>query len=510
MSERQWFGGQYLGAERSRAGRTTFQAIDPRSGEELPGTFADATGEEVTRACELAAQAFERVTDIAPAGTSDLIARVADGLEQASDQIVTRADAETALGRPRLEGELARTTGQLRMFVELVRQRSWLDIRIDAKAGPDLRRMRIPLGPVAVFGASNFPLAFSVPGGDTASAWAAGCPVVVKAHPAHPGTSELVAEVIQQALAQTDLPAAYFQMVQGTGHDVGQALVANPNIRAVGFTGSFTGGMALARAAAERDEPIPVFSEMSSVNPVFLLPTALKEQGDSLSEALFGSVTLGVGQFCTSPGLLFAVASDALDSCLSGLAGRMNQEAGKPMLTRAICEAYQKGLSGFGNSEGMDRLTEARTVDGMALPALFSTTASTFLSRPSLAEENFGPSTLAVICRDADELQQVASKIPGSLTTSIYAAEGDSLLARRLLPRLARRSGRIIFNGMPTGVAVSPAMHHGGPFPATTDSRFTSVGTAAVERFTRPICFQDVPVEFLPNVLRNGGNREGN
>jgi NADP-dependent aldehyde dehydrogenase len=411
---------------------------------------------------------------------------MASNLESIGADIVDRAHAETALPLPRLNGELARTTGQLRMFAALVEEGSWVDARIDHRK-PDIRSMLRALGPVAVFGASNFPLAFSVAGGDTASALAAGCPVIVKAHPAHPKTSELAASAIRDAV-----PEGIFAMVAGL--EAGIALVQHPAIRAVGFTGSRRGGEALMDAIAKRADPIPIYAEMGSVNPVFILPGAMRERGAAIAAGLQASVTLGVGQFCTNPGVVVAGRDDAF---LSTLEERMSASAPAKMLTPAIAEAYRGGV------ERLRARVEPRVcIDSEGGAALFVTRASMFLGDTSLAEEVFGPSTIVVECASSDEMLAIARGLEGQLTVTLHATDADLEQHRGLIDIIETKAGRLIINGFPTGVEVCPAMVHGGPWPATSDSRSTSVGTRAITRFARPVCYQDFPDAFLPPELQ--------
>ena len=377
---------------------------------------------------------------------------------------------------------------------------------------PDLRRMLIPLGPVAVFGASNFPLAFSVAGGDTVSALAAGCPVVVKAHPAHPGTSELAARAILAAAEETGMPDGIFSMVQGPSPDVGQALVSHPAIQAVAFTGSFRGGRALFDTAARRDQPIPVFAEMGSANPVFVLPEALATRGEEIAKALAASVTLGCGQFCTSPGLILVPRSPEADAFLDGLGRLLGEAPAGTMVHAGIKSAYDAELETVASLPGVT-LAARSTATGpqpatQAQAALLQADLATWVAQPRLREEIYGPATLAVRCGTPADLLQAARALGGHLTATVHATEGDLSENPALLPLLARKAGRVLLGGVPTGVEVAPAMHHGGPWPATTDARATSVGTAAILRFARPVCFQSVPEAALPDELK-GANPRG-
>lgn len=416
--------------------------------------------------------------------------------------------AESALPKARLEGERARTIGQLRLFASLVREGRWLCATLDSpqperKPLPrsDLRLQKIPVGPVAVFGASNFPLAFSVAGGDTASAFAAGCPVVVKSHPAHLGTAELVGRAVQKAVADSGLPEGVFSLVVGEGNAIGEALVAHPAIQAVGFTGSRRGGLALVDIAAKRPVPIPVFAEMSSVNPLFALPAALDARGTTLAAAFIDSVTLGVGQFCTNPGLVIGLDSAGLDDFIDSASAALEKKGTQTMLTAGIAAAYADGVGKRDESATRIATGTQNEAHSGALPALYRVSADEFLARPQLAEEIFGPTSVIVVCRDEAEMSAVARHLEGQLTVTLLMDKDDIDLARRLLPVLERKAGRILANGFPTGVEVSYAMVHGGPFPATSDSRSTSVGAMAIERFLRPVCYQDLPAALLPAAL---------
>ncbi|POX38040.1 aldehyde dehydrogenase (NADP(+)), partial [Streptomyces sp. Ru73] len=428
------------------------------------------------------------------------------------EALVQRARLETGLSAARLTGEVARTTGQLRMFAEVLGEGSWHGARIDP-AQPDrapqprvdIRQRRIPLGPVAVFGASNFPLAFSVLGGDTASALAAGCPVVVKAHEAHLGTSELAARAIRAAIADTGLPEGVFSLLVGAGHDTGTRLVTDPRIQAVGFTGSRRAGRALVRAAAERPVPIPVYAEMSSVNPVVLLPGALAERPEELADAFAESLVLGAGQFCTNPGLVLAVEGDGFDAFAARAAGAIDGNAGGTMLTTGIAESYRRETEAVGARPGVRVLARGAQPDtasaGRSL--LMAVDGDDFRADPELQREMFGAASLLIRCRDLKHVTEVLEALEGQLTATVHTADTDLDAARALLPVLERRAGRVLFNGWPTGVEVGHAMVHGGPYPATSDARTTSVGSLAIERFLRPVAYQNVPDALLPPPLQD-------
>lgn len=394
----------------------------------------------------------------------------------------------------------------MRLFASLVREGRWLCATLDSaqpecKSLPrsDLRLQKIPVGPVAVFGASNFPLASSVAGGDTAAAFAASCPVVVKSHPAHLGTSELVGRAVQKAVADSGLPEGVFSLVVGAGNAIGEALVAHPAIQAVGFTGSRRGGLALVDIASKRPVPIPVFAEMSSVNPVFALPHALETRGDTLATAYIDSVTLGVGQFCTNPGLVIALENSDSDDFIEHAAAALEKKGTQSMLTAGIAAAYADGIEHRDATAKRIATGTKNDASSGALPVLYCVSAQEFLAKPQLAEEIFWPTSVIVVCRDEDEMIAVARHLEGQLTATLLIEKDDIELARWLLPVLERKAGRILANGFPTGVEVSYAMMHGGPYPATSDSRSTSVG--AMARFLRPVCYQDLPATLLPEAL---------
>jgi NADP-dependent aldehyde dehydrogenase len=486
-------------------------ALAAATGEPLTPTFGASTPADVQAACELAEASFDRYRQLSDEQRATFLDAIAQGLLDLGDVLIERVHVESGLPRPRLEGERMRTVNQLRLFASLLRDGRWHGAVVDTAMPErqplpraDLRLRRIGLGPVAVFGASNFPLAFSVAGGDTASALAAGCPVIVKAHPAHLGTSELVGRVIQKAARESGMPEGVFSLLIDKDISVGQALVSHPLIQAVGFTGSRRGGLALVAAAQARPVPIPVYAEMSSINPVFLLPSALSARAESIARGFVDSLVLGAGQFCTNPGLLLALESDALESFVSAAATALADKTPTTMLTPNIHGAYCNGLNNLHNAAGVTLVAEGREAEGsfQARPAFFRTDSSTFLANPALEDENFGPSALLIVCKDAADLQKVASKFDGQLTVTLHYDEGDQAMAQALLPTLERKAGRILFNDFPTGVEVSYSMVHGGPFPATSDSRSTSVGATAIDRFLRPVCYQNVPDSLLPPALQ--------
>ncbi|MCG5239439.1 aldehyde dehydrogenase (NADP(+)) [Azospirillum doebereinerae] len=506
-------GSMLIGSTALRGGDGDLYAVDPATGERLDPAFGGGGAAEVERACALAGQAFDAYRETGLEQRAAFLEAIAQNILDIGDALIQRAMAESGLPRARLEGERGRTVGQLRLFAQTVREGSWLDARIDPaqpERSPlpraDLRQRQIPLGPVAVFGASNFPLAFSVAGGDTASALAAGCPVVVKAHSAHPGTSELVGRAVQAAVASCGLPEGVFSLLFGAGSRIGTALVADPRIKAVGFTGSRRGGVALMRVAADRPEPIPVYAEMSSINPVFLMPAALAARADALGRAFVASLTMGAGQFCTNPGLLLAVDGPDLDRFLASAAEALDGSAALTMLTPGIHAAYDEGVAALAGNAAVTIVARGVAASGpnQARAALFATSAAAFLADPALQEEVFGSASLVVRCPDLATLRTVAERLEGQLTATLQMDADDAAAVAALLPVLERKAGRILANGWPTGVEVCHAMVHGGPFPATSDSRSTSVGTAAIKRFLRPVCYQDLPAALLPEALRDG------
>jgi NADP-dependent aldehyde dehydrogenase len=492
-----------------------FQGVNARTGEALEPKFGSAGADDLERACALAEAAFDRYRETSLDARATFLETIGQQIESIGDALIERCMTETGLPRARLEGERARTIGQLKLFANLLRQGDYVDARIDPalperKPMPrvDLRLRNIALGPVAVFGASNFPLAFSVAGGDTASALAAGCPVIVKAHGAHPGTSELVGRAIQRAVAQCGLPEGVFSLLFDGGIAIGQALVADPRIKAVGFTGSRAAGVALMKIANARAEPVPVYAEMSAINPVVLLPQALASRGAQIGTQFAASLTLGAGQFCTNPGLVLAVQGDALRAFEQAASTALGDSAAQTMLTPGIHANYCRGMQRLEAAPQVEKLANG-AVGGPydAQAALFATSAQNFLANAALHEEVFGPASLIVRCADLNALHEVLKSIEGQLTIAVHldtthAADRDACAT--LMPTLERKAGRILANGFGTGVEVGHAMVHGGPFPATSDARTTSVGSRAIERFLRPVSYQDWPDALLPGALRDG------
>jgi len=515
----QLHGKNMIGAALSAEGTQTFAGVAPHTGETLPPSFFEATTAEVDRAALLAAEAAGAFAACTSEQVAGLLDNIGAEIAALGDALIERAAQESGLSKDRLTGERTRTLNQIRLFAEIIRDGSWVNASIDTAMPertplprPDIRRMLIPLGPVAVFGASNFPLAFSVAGGDTISALAAGNPVIVKAHPAHPGTSEMVAQAIARAIQSSALPSGIFSLLQGASPRVSIDLVTHPQIKAVGFTGSEAAGRALFDAAARRPEPIPVYAEMGSVNPLFVLPGALAKGPEALAKGIFNSVNLGVGQFCTKPGLMIGMDGPQFEQLRELLVGMFRSAPGGTMLYAGIRNAFEKRLSTASKVSGVaaHASTQTRKTEGTeeAAPVMLATDARTWLHNETLQGEIFGPATISVACGSREELLQVAKQIQGSLTATIHGTPEDLERYADLVAVLRMRVGRLIFNGYPTGVEVSHAMHHGGPYPATTDPKFTSVGAMAIYRFARPICYQDFPEAMLPPELQDANPRK--
>lgn len=509
-------GHNFIGFEKKSSGEKKLYAFSTVLKNNLPGEFSIATEQEINEAISKATTAFEIYKRTSFEQRADFLDTVADEIMQL-EELVERTHLESGLPEARITGERGRTVGQLKLFASLLREGSFVEAVIDTampdrKPLPrsDLRRMMHPIGPVAVFAASNFPLAFSTAGGDTASALAAGCPVIVKAHSSHLGTNELVASAIISAAQKCNMPDGIFSSLIGEGTLLGQQLVKHPQIKAVGFTGSFRGGMALFKAAInEREEPIPVYAEMSSINPVLILPDKIKQSADAVASQLSASITLGVGQFCTNPGLLFIVKDENTHAFIQKLAHALEQVTPATMLNQTICSAYYKERQHLLSTQGVETVWtgEAGKEDYKASASLAKTTAKNFSANSLLQNEVFGPSSLIVVCEDEKELQSVLISLHGQLTATIIGTADDLKQFHDCLDLLTERVGRVIYNGVPTGVEVSHAMMHGGPFPATTYSHFTSVGTEAIKRFLRPVCYQDCPQEFLPDALKDENPR---
>ncbi|WP_029918374.1 aldehyde dehydrogenase (NADP(+)) [Pelobacter seleniigenes] len=492
----------------------TYQAVNPASGAKLEPILSKASSAQVDAAVAAAAACAAEFRRCSLAKRAEFLRACATEIMALGDELVQRAIAETGLPQGRIEGERGRTCFQLNMFADVVEAGDFLDVRIDTALPdrqplprPDLRYMNQAIGPVVVFGASNFPLAFSVAGGDTASAFAAGCPVLVKGHSSHPGTSELMAQAIDKAIKQTGLPAGVFSLLMGAGREVGSALVVAPEVKAVGFTGSFSGGMTLVKLANDRPEPIPVFTEMGSQNPVILLPKKLASEAEQVAEGFVTSLNMGVGQFCTNPGLVLGIAGPELDRFIKAAEECLAKQPAGVMLNQGIQEAYNEGVATISSQPGVTCNAVGESHQGKTgfcgQPTLLTVSASDFIANTALTEEMFGPASLLVTCKDLAELEAVVTSLKGQLTGTIQTAPGEMSEYPELIDLLNTRVGRLLVNGYPTGVEVCHAMVHGGPFPAASDVRFTSVGSAAIYRFLRPICLQNYPPELFPEPLQN-------
>lgn len=505
-------GGKFL----SSPGRK-FKAVNPADASELEPGFCESGTSEVNRALELADKAFDALQTVPARKIAALLERIAAGLEAGAESIIARAHLETGLPVERLRGELARTAGQARAFAALVLEGSWAQARIDhAIPGrkplpkPDMRTVLKGVGPVVVFGASNFPLAISVAGTDTVAAFAARCPVVVKGHPAHPGTCELAARVIADAVSREKLPPGMFSVLQSSGFEAGMALVKHPLAAVVAFTGSLGGGRALFNAAAARRCPIPVYAEMGSVNPVFILPGAAAARAREIAGGLVNSLNMGVGQYCTNPGMVLAVAGSSFDKLIAAVCEKAKAVPAAPMLHAGIQAAYDRGTARLASIPGVKLAAAAPAAAGGAKKAVcrvYTADSSLIAARPELGEEVFGPATIVFRCRSAAQMLSIAKGMAGSLTATIHGTQRELLAHAPLLRALERKAGRILFNGFPTGLEPCPSLHHGGPYPATTHSFFTSVGTAAIYRYVRPVCFQGFPDASLPEELREANPR---
>lgn len=486
------------------------QAYSPLTGETLPEEFSIAGDSEVDQALTKAESAFETYKSVSGVKKAEFLEAIADEIISLGDELIQRASSESALPEGRITGERGRTVGQLKLFASLLREGSWVDASIEPAMPErqplprvDIRKMSVPVGPVVVFTASNFPLAFSTAGGDTASALAAGNPVVVKAHESHLGTNELIADAIARAAQKTGMPDGVFSTLTGKGFELGQALVQHPKTKSVAFTGSFRGGKALYDLASQREEPIPVFAEMGSVNPVFLLPDKLSKETSALAKAYAGSITMGVGQFCTNPGVIIGITSDALTQFREEIAAEFKQKQAEIMLNPGISKAYTSGTETALQQTGVTTLAQGMSQTEKAQATVAGVSGNDFLKNPKLLHEVFGPFSLIVTCENAAELHKVVLALPGQLTTTFMATDQDISDYTQSIKKATEICGRLIFNGVPTGVEVCYGMQHGGPFPASTDGRFTSVGADAIKRFVRPVSFQDAPQSILPSELRD-------
>lgn len=499
-------GQNFIGKSPASTGSKNLTSYNPASGEAFKEVFVEATEKEVNEAVDLAVKAFKAYRKKSSTERANFLRAIAKNIMDLDHVLVERAMAETALPEGRIQGERGRTCNQLNAFADIIEEGSWVNARIDTAIPdrqpipkPDLRKMEMPIGPIAVFGASNFPLAFSTAGGDTASALAAGNPVIVKGHESHLGTNELVSRAILKAAEETGMPDGVFSMVNG-GISVGQQLVKDERVKAVGFTGSFRGGRALMDSAAARKNPIPVYAEMGSTNPVIAFPEKLTQEAAVLAQTLASSVTLGVGQFCTSPGLLLAIKSDALDAFKAELATALSSTPNGVMLNESIGKSYERTGNEVRNHQTVTSSSE-KIEAGAA--ATVSVSGADFMANPELHNEVFGPFIIVVECADQSELSQVVDALDGQLTGSILATDSDLVNYEEVINSLREKVGRIIYNGMPTGVEVCPAMHHGGPYPSSSNGRYTSVGYDAITRFTRPVAFQSWPNSVLPEELKD-------
>ncbi len=503
-------GQNFINGERSGENPATLSSVDAHTGEALPWQFHPASRKEAEAACSAAAQAFNAYQATSPALRAQFLEAIADELDALDDEFIQIVMRETALPEGRIRGERGRTSGQMRLFATVLRRGDFLGARIDQALQdraplprPDLRQVQRGVGPVAVFGASNFPLAFSTAGGDTAAALAAGCPVVMKAHSGHMTTAACVAQAITNAVARCEMPAGVFNMIYGSG--VGEVLVRHPAIQAVGFTGSLKGGRALCDMAAARPSPIPVFAEMSSINPMIVLPAALQSRGEKIAADLAASVVMGCGQFCTNPGLFIGIKSPQFSAFVAGMIAHIANSPAQTMLNRDVLASYEKGLNHLHLHADITHLAGELQQGTQAFPQLFQASAKMLISGDALLQEEvFGPVTIAVEVADQHELELALSGLRGQLTASLLADAADLQQFATLVPLLEQKVGRLLLNSYPTGVEVSDAMVHGGPYPATSDARGTSVGTLAIERFMRPICYQGYPQELLPESLRDG------
>ena len=505
-------GKNIIGSKLSNQGSQTYKTFDPKENKDTDWTFFEATANEINEAVDLAAEAYKEYKDFSGKKKAEFLNAIADEIEALGDELITTYCKESGLPDGRARGERGRTMGQLRSFATLVQEGSWVEAVIE-KGQPnrepmpksDIRKMLFPLGPVVVFGASNFPLAFSTAGGDTASALAAGCPVIVKSHPMHAATGELVSSAIIKAAEKTGMPNGVFSNLNSSGIEVGQQLVKHPKVKAVGFTGSLNGGMALYKLANERKEPIPVFAEMGSINPVVILPSALENDKVDWATKYASSITMGAGQFCTNPGLVLGLKGSKLDTFIDNLSEEILKLEPTCMLHPNIHSKFQEGKKELSGQSGVtiaadySKPTDANT----ASPSILKVTGSDFLSNTKLHTEVFGPFSVVVSCDDASQLEEILNHLEGQLTGTILGSEEELKTYGQIVDSLQNRVGRILFNGVPTGVEVCSSMVHGGPFPASTDARFTSVGTSAIKRWVRPVSFQDWPNRFLPQALQN-------
>lgn len=505
-------GKNYIGHNLSAKGDKSYKTFNPQLNIENNATFTEASSSEIEMACELADKAFHRFKTYSGKDKAMFLNAIADEILALDDKLIKTYCSETGLPEGRAKGERGRTVGQLRMFANLVGEGSWVEATIDTAElerqpipKSDIRKMLVPLGPVVVFGASNFPLAYSTAGGDTAAAFAAGCPVIVKSHPMHAGTGELVASAIILAAEKTGMPNGVFSNINSSGIDVGVQLVKHPYVKAVGFTGSIKGGRALYDMASQRKEPIPVFAEMGSINPVVILPEALKNRTESLAKTYANSITLGTGQFCTNPGLILGIKSENLSNFIQSLSDEIVKIEPSCMLHPNIIGAYENNKQNAVSQPELNVVADyqSNVQSNYARQTITTVKGSTFLENPALHQEVFGPYSIVVQCESAEQLETLIMQLEGQLTGTLIADNEEASEYPKVISALQNRVGRIIFNGVPTGVEVCPSMNHGGPYPSSTDSRFTAVGIHSIKRWVRPFSYQDWPNELLPDELKN-------
>ena len=505
-------GKNYIGNRLSSDGDITFKTFNPELNLENANLFVQATEQEVIKAVDLATEAFDSYKHFSGKEKAIFLRTIADEIEALGETLLQTYCSETGLPEGRAAGERGRTVFQLRSFADLVEDGSWVEASIDTgipdrtpAPKPDLRKMNIPIGPVVVFGASNFPLAYSTAGGDTAAALAAGCPVIVKSHPMHAGTGELIASAIIKAAEKTGMPNGVFSNINSQDYNAGRQLVSHPKVKAVGFTGSIKGGRALLDIAAKREEPIPVFAEMGSINPVVVLPKALQNRGNEIANTYAGSITLGTGQFCTNPGLILGIAGEALSNFTNELGSKIKEINPTCMLHPNIHGAYEKGKQQAVNQEEVMIVAGLNTEIQVNYASQLVATVSgkTFLENTTLHHEVFGPFSIVVACQNIQELEQIIASLEGQLTGTIISDENEVADYADLVAKMQNRVGRLIFNGVPTGVEVCLSMVHGGPYPASTDSRFTAVGINSIKRWVRPFSYQNWPNNLLPDELKD-------
>ncbi|WP_025663461.1 aldehyde dehydrogenase (NADP(+)) [Aquimarina megaterium] len=505
-------GKNYIGNQLSAIGSKTYTTFNPKLNIENEHTFFEASEEEIEKAVSLASEAFEIFRKVSGAKKAEFLNAIADEILALDDLLIETYRSETGLPEGRAKGERGRTIGQLRTFADLVAEGSWVEASIDTAnldrspiPKQDIRKMLVPLGPVVVFGASNFPLAYSTAGGDTAAAFAAGCPVIVKSHPMHAGTGELVSAAIIKAATKTRMPNGVFSNLNSSGIEVGVQLVEHPAVKAVGFTGSIRGGRALFDLASKRPEPIPVFAEMGSINPVVLLPEATITKGVDLAKTYAKSITLGAGQFCTNPGLLIGVKGEALTNFITTLSEEIVKIEPSCMLHPNIIGNFERNKTNALQQNGLSVTAEldSDVAVNYARQTVTTVEGKTFLENTTLHQEVFGPFSMVVQCQDIEQLETIINTLEGQLTGTIIAESEEALQYNTVIDALQNRVGRIIFNGVPTGVEVCPSMLHGGPYPASTDSRFTAVGIHSIKRWVRPFSYQSWPNNLLPNELKN-------